>query len=79
MSSQSSGTGTPGTRLAEPGSQTDERRGDPVSSIGRIAQDAEVVGQRPEAPRYEVEDDMTARRFAERSSLGSDGCKERAF
>ena len=50
-----------------------------VSSSGRIAQDAEVVGQRPEAPRYEVEDDMTARRFAERFSLGSDGCKERAL
>ena len=52
-----------------------------VSSIGRIAQDAEVVhvGQRPEAPRYKVEDDMTARRFAARSSPGLDGGKEQAL
>ena len=50
-----------------------------VSSIGRIAQDAEVVGQRPETPRYKVEDDMTARRFAARSSPGLDGGKEQAL
>ena len=60
--------------MAEPGSQTDEQRGEQYS--GRIAQDAEVVGQRPEAPRYEVEDDMTARRFAARSSPGLDGGKD---
>ena len=77
MSSQSSGTGTPGRR--DWLSQGPRLTNGAVSSIGRIAQDAEVVGQRPEAPRYKVEDDMTARRFAERSSLGSDGCKERAL
>ena len=34
-----------------------------VSSSGRIAQDAEVVGQRPEAPRYKVEDNKSARSY----------------
>ena len=49
-----------------------------VSSIGRIAQDAEGVGQRPDA-RYVVDGGMTARRFATRSSPSSDGGKGQAL
>ena len=49
-----------------------------MSSIGRIAQDAEGVGQRP-AARYTVDGNMTARRFAARSSPSSDGGKGQAL
>ena len=49
-----------------------------VSSISRIAQDAEGVGQRPDA-RYVVDGGMTARRFAARSSPSSDGGKGQAL
>ena len=49
-----------------------------VSSIGRIAQDAEGVGQRPDA-RYVVDGGMTARWFATRSSPSSDGGKGQAL
>ena len=78
MSSQGLGTDTPGAQLAEPRSQADERRRGAVSSIGRIAQDAEGVGQRPDA-WYVVDGGMTARRFAARSSPSSDGGKGQAL
>ena len=49
-----------------------------MANTGRIAQDAEGVGQRPDA-QYVVDGGMTARRFAARSSPSSDGGKGQAL